>query len=769
MKMKFYILSALLFSGFIALSQPKIKLDTFSRSYAGAVDIANDGSTSRIFVVAQSGIIYVLDSNGVKLDTFMDIRSRVQTANEEGLLGLAFHPDYANNGYFYVFYTKKNQTDNGIYRYKVSANPNRANTDSFTLVLTIPHPTNTNHNGGCLKFGVDGYLYISTGDGGGAGDIPNNAQSKFTLSGKILRIDVNQFDTTYIIPATNPFYSQPTGKKELWALGLRNPWRLSFDRLTHDMWIGDVGQSAWEEVDFQAANSTGGENYGWRCYEGNTAYNTFQCGAFSTYVPPIFVYDHGSSGGIAVTGGFVYRGNKYDDLKGYYVTADYGTGNFWVIKKNGSVYNTTALGKPLAGANISSFGEDIRGELYASNVSNGVIYKVRELCSPFRLNTVSVQHPSCPNVLNGMIEVSSTGSNGAVGYAWSNGVTSGGVVTALGPGTYIVTATDAIGCVRKDTFILNNLDTVRTNVIKLINPSCPGVSNGTIEISGTGGTGTYTYNWSNGETTALNDSLPRGMYMVTVVDGNNCTKIDTFTLYNADTLRIALTSFTNPSCLNVNNGSLLVTGVGGTLNYQYDWSNGAATALNNNLPAGSYMVTVQDANNCTAIDTFTIFNADTLDKPVITQNGTILQTATGFTYKWKLNGNEILGSVQDTIHPSASGNYTVEITDINGCKAASDSYSFVFTGIKHKNSDIEKLSLYPNPASDNLTIDIRFNSMKKSTVKISNNIGQVIYEEKFQGKEILKTISLKQLAKGIYELSVYTDDYKLQASTFVKE
>lgn len=206
---------------------------------------------------------------------------------------------------------------------------------------------------------------------------------------------------------------------EIWALGLRNPWRFSFDRETNDLWMGDVGQGAREEVNFQAANSTGGENYGWRCYEGNNTYNTSGCGNTSNYKFPVFEYDHSASGGVAVTGGYVYRGNKYNDLKGYYICADSGSGNFWLINKDNTTFNSYAIGKPLTGMLTSGFGEDIRGEIYATNVSNGVIYKIRELCSSFQLNLVNEKNPSCPNISNGSIQLTSTGNNGTVTYNWS--------------------------------------------------------------------------------------------------------------------------------------------------------------------------------------------------------------------------------------------------------------------------------------------------------------------------------------------------------------
>ncbi|MDB5225881.1 MAG: hypothetical protein JWN78_74 [Bacteroidota bacterium] len=767
MNKRFYLFPLLIFSFFASLAQPKIKLDTFARPFPAPIDIENDGTTPRVFIVCQTGLIFVYDSNGVKLDTFADLRSKVQSSGEEGLLGFAFHPNYASNGYFYTYYTKKNTTDNYVYRYKVSANPNRATTDSEMLVITILHPTNTNHNGGCLKFGNDGYLYISTGDGGGGGDVPNNAQNKNILLGKILRLDVNRFDTAYRIPPTNPLVAQTSVRKEIWAYGLRNPWRFTFDRLTHDLWIGDVGQSAMEEIDFQAANSSGGENYGWRCYEGTNTYNTAGCLSASNYKFPVFAYDRSASGGTTVTGGVVYRGNKYADLYGYYIFTDYGSNNFWVIKKVDTIFTVTPLGVVLTNSKIASFGEDIRGELYAANVNTGTIYKIRELCSNFKVNIANFTNPSCPNVLNGFIQASATGNNGLVTYNWSNSG-SGSNIPNLGPGKYVVTGTDAAGCVKKDSVVLYNLDTLRIRLLNIQYPSCPNVSNGSIEVEGIHGNGNYNYNWSNLQTDAQINNLSDGKYVVTVHDGNNCTAKDSFVLYNQDTLRIHLVSLQNPSCPNVSNGSIVLTGTHGNGNYQYNWSNGDTTFQNTNLSDGKYIVVVNDGNNCTATDSFVLYNQDTLDKPIITQSGNFLQTDTGFSYVWKLNGN-ITGGSLDTIHPSATGSYTVEITDVNGCKATSDPFAFVFTGIKIKSADIDKFSLYPNPVNENLMIDIVFHSAKKSTLRITNTIGQIVYEEKLLGKEISKNISVKQLPKGVYEMSLYTEDGKVETKTFMKE
>ncbi|MCB0508694.1 MAG: PQQ-dependent sugar dehydrogenase [Chitinophagales bacterium] len=690
MQFKNYILSLFLLFCISSFAQPKIKLDTFTSSVPKVIDIANDGFTSRLFIADQSGRIFVYDSNGVKLDTFINIQSKVQFNGEEGLLGLTFHPNYKNNGYFYVYYTKKNSTDNAVFRYKVSGNPNRANSDSELLVINLPHPTFTNHNGGCIKFGNDGYLYISVGDGGSGNDPNNNAQNKNTILGKMLRIDVNDFDTTYTIPTSNPFYSQTNVRKEIWAYGIRNGWRFSFDRQTNDLWLADVGQSALEEVNFQAANSTGGENYGWRCYEGNNPNILTGCGNASNYVFPIFQYDHSTNGGIAITGGFVYRGNKYKDLQGYYLCADYASDNFWAIKKDGNIFNSTALGKPLSGITISSFGEDIRGELYVTNISNGIIYKIRELCSPFAIQFSDIKQPTCNNATNGSLQIISTNSNGNVQYNWNNG-NSGNTINNLAAGQYIVTATDDLGCIRKDSILLSALDSLHIDA-NLEHPSCSGKQNGSITLTISGGTEPYNIHWSNGKLGLFIDSLSAGAYTVNIIDSNLCS-----------TVRV-----------------------------------------------------------------FNLIDADSIEKPVITISSDTLNTDSSFMfYQWKKNNEVIIGATQYFYIVHEDGNYQVEITDINGCKATSETLP-ILTNIKNENSSIKHFSLYPNPTSNTLNVDIRFYESKKVLIKIINSIGQVISSTQINGKEISKTISLQHLPNGIYQVSIFTDEVQLSSKTFIK-
>ncbi len=328
---------------------------------------AGDGS-NRLFIEEQGGIIRVLQPGSSTPTVFLDIHTKVVAGGERGLLGLAFHPQYAANGRFFVYYTRSGDGTLVIAEYKVSANPNVADPTEAVL-LTIPHPTNTNHNGGMLAFGPDGYLYIGVGDGGSGNDPPSNAQNINVLLGKILRIDVNPPEGSgvlFILPPTNPFYGSTPGADEIFAFGMRNPWRFSFDRGTGQQWVADVGQGTREEVDTPIVN---GGNYGWRVYEGSVCTNNDPglCNA-ANYIFPIFDYTH-SGGRCSITGGYVYRGSQGALPAGTYVYGDYCSGEIfaWDGSTQSILLDTTM--------NISSFGEDEAGELYVVNLG-GTVSKI---------------------------------------------------------------------------------------------------------------------------------------------------------------------------------------------------------------------------------------------------------------------------------------------------------------------------------------------------------------------------------------------------------
>ncbi|HHO54806.1 MAG TPA: glucose dehydrogenase [Trueperaceae bacterium] len=343
----------------------------FAKGFSQPVGLFHAGDRSgRLFVLEQAGIIKLIKDGKVQARAFLDIRDIVGSGGERGLLGLAFHPKFEYNGYFFVNYTDK-KGNTTIARYKVSNDNNIADNKSQKIIMTIKQPY-SNHNGGNIAFGPDGYLYIGTGDGGSGGDPEGNGQSIASLLGKILRIDIDNAEP-YSIPDTNPYkYSKAANvKREIWAIGLRNPWRFSFDSKTGDLYIADVGQNKYEEVNFQTKNSTGGENYGWNTMEGLHCYNASSCNQ-DALVMPILEYEHNKEGGFSITGGYVYHGSV-QTLQNKYIFADYVSGNIWQAEnKNG--WQKTLIAK--TNYSISSFGQDENGELYIVN-HKGIIYKIK--------------------------------------------------------------------------------------------------------------------------------------------------------------------------------------------------------------------------------------------------------------------------------------------------------------------------------------------------------------------------------------------------------
>ena len=328
----------------------------------------------RVFIVEQDGAIRIIQDGAVLPQPFLDIDPIVGSeASEQGLLSLAFHPKYGENGRFFVYYTDNNG-DTVIARYQVSPDdPNQADPDSALALFTLPQPY-SNHNGGQLKFGPDGYLYVGLGDGGSANDPLLAGQDLSVLLGKLLRLDVDFAATSYAIPASNPFTNDDARRNEIWSYGLRNPWRFSFDRLTGDLYIADVGQNLWEEIHFQPANSAGGENYGWNIMEGNHCFQTETCDQTGLELP-IFDYPHGD-GSCSITGGYVYRGQQFPELYGNYFFADYCSGIFWSLfpEADGSWTVNQLLDSPHF---VASFGEDVNGELYFLSYGEGAVYQIR--------------------------------------------------------------------------------------------------------------------------------------------------------------------------------------------------------------------------------------------------------------------------------------------------------------------------------------------------------------------------------------------------------
>ena len=376
--MKFYpfILCYLFFT---SINSQNIELELFTSGLDKPVNMKNAGD-GRLFVVEQDGTIRIVNSDGSLIPApFLNINDRVINiggiGDERGLLGLAFHPQYNTNGYFFVNYIN-NSGDTVISRFTRS-NTNSANSNSELILLTI-NQLFSNHNGGDLAFGPDGYLYIATGDGGSGEDPQNQGQQLNTLLGKLLRIDVDNTENgnNYAIPSNNPFISNTAALNEIWAYGLRNPWKFSFDKETNDLWIADVGQYEYEEINMVPSDAAG-LNYGWRCYEGNNVFNTSNCPDTNTLTFPIDEYSHFNDGMFkcSITGGYRYRGTTFTSMTGLYFFGDYCSDEIGYLQQNGNNWNMTLL--PQNGTNgWTTFGEDINGELYVGGIVSGNIYKI---------------------------------------------------------------------------------------------------------------------------------------------------------------------------------------------------------------------------------------------------------------------------------------------------------------------------------------------------------------------------------------------------------
>ncbi len=381
--------------GFLPLKAqdfPTVEFLQYATGFSSPIDIVGSPFGNNDLYVVQQGTaagnaqIKIIASGAVLSEPFLTITG-ISCCGERGLLSMVFHPGVQTNGVFFVFYTASGNGALTLARYKLKnvSNFYEADPDSRQVILSIPHPNNSNHNGGKLLFGPDGYLYLGTGDGGASNDPPGNAQNPQSLLGKILRINPSLNSTAaphYTIPADNPFVAPGDGiADEIFAFGMRNPWRWSFDRSTGNAWIADVGQGAWEELNMVTPAAFKGANFGWRCFEGtstNNATGIQPCSLFNgqTHTMPGFVYPHNSStGGYSVTGGYVYRGDLYPKLKGFYLMADYISGAVWAVRTDGSFQaSRQTVGLP---PNIAGFGETANGEMWAVSLTQGNVYSIK--------------------------------------------------------------------------------------------------------------------------------------------------------------------------------------------------------------------------------------------------------------------------------------------------------------------------------------------------------------------------------------------------------
>jgi glucose/arabinose dehydrogenase len=368
----------LLTSCFISLTSAQdITLEPFATGLSNPVNVKHSGD-DRLFVAERSGSIKIINPDGsVNATNFLNIDGRVtNSGGEQGLLAIAFHPNYANNGFFYVNYIANDE--NTVISKFTRSSSGVADPNSELILLNITQPF-VNHNGGDMHFGPDGYLYITLGDGGAVGDPGNRAQNLTTFLGKILRIDVDATDMgNYGIPIDNPFIDNSSALNEIWSYGLRNTWKFSFDRTTGDLWSADVGESQIEEINKADASSSGGENYGWKCFEGNSTFSSQTSCNTITHHLPVAQYTHSSTGGCSITGGYVYRGSMQSSLQGLYFFADFCSDDIGFVEETTPNNYEISFIENLSGLGISAFGEDVNGELYVVSLFLGAIFKLNE-------------------------------------------------------------------------------------------------------------------------------------------------------------------------------------------------------------------------------------------------------------------------------------------------------------------------------------------------------------------------------------------------------
>lgn len=777
------LLFALLLS-FGLFAQPKIQLDVFATGFTKPVDIAHAGD-NRLFIVEQDGAIRILDSNGVKLTTpFLNINPRVRsTGNEQGLLGLAFHPEYAQNGYFYVYYTRETDGDTRVSRFsRDTLDPNKADPDSELILLVQDQPY-SNHNGGCIRFGPDGYLYIGLGDGGSGGDPQGYGQNTNTFLGKMLRIDVDNPapGLNYSIPADNPFVNDPAYKPEIWSLGLRNPWRFAFDRLTGDIWIGDVGQNTREEVDFEPAGM-GGRNYGWRCYEGNVTHNTSGCEPASEYVFPVFDYDNNSLG-CSITGGMIYRGTKYSDLYGQYLFSDYCSGRWWATKQNDDGTFTTQLLANLTDYQYTAYGEDIHGELYVAEHSSGRIMSIREICSDFQVAVDTVWNVACDSTFSGLIALEVTGGAAPVNTTWSIDQ-QGELVVYLLAGTYTYTAVDNNGCERTGSaeVLFTGVAAPEVTLVSGNAALCPGE---TASLGVPPAPANHVVEWFKdgvlvpgvfGETLVVDQPAVVAARYVSS-DGLDCASLKSihFTIAAAPNPIPNIASSSTPVLCGL--PDTIVLGVApAPAGFGYQWYyDGEVLPVDtlqsfNAVAPGAYTFQYT-GGQCTPVAS-TPVQVGLVLQPVIDyqqSSGIMSIQGTYDSIQWVMHagGNEWIpleGENGPELAPLDGGSWAVQVF-VGDCFLQSD--PVIITGVPMP-VNVRKFSLSPNPTPGHLILDMELKTSERLTVSLFDASGRQMFLQTKQGQVFNMPIDLHVLPAGPYFIKIQTEN-GLISRTIVKQ
>ena len=657
-----------------------VSLEEYSTDNNWLIGFEYAPEDDRIYTIQKNGFIKICNADGsIEPIPFLDISSKVNNGlnnfnNEQGLLGLAFHPDYQSNGYCYVFYNEIGTGDVIIARFERRiSDPDQLDPNSEQLIMTWPHPQ-SNHVGGCIKFGKDGCLYIASGDGGGAGDPERNSQNLMNYFGKLLRINVDS-GLPYSIPPDNPFTGSLSANDEIWAYGLRNPWRFSFDKKTGDLWIADVGQNEREEIDFQVFGVAGGQNFGWSCKEGSLPFNNDQCFPGAVYTDPIYEYDHElADGNCSISGGVVYRGTEYADLYGKYIFTDFCSGRIWALPKNGIEVGTVVEMGDFNNNDFTTLDQNENGEIFVTGFFSNIIYKiVSDDCTPVAI----IENADSIFLEYGDTVELSLFANENYSYQWSRDSTLLTGDTSLNlnineAGIYTVVVTNPEnGCtnVSNEIAVFSNFTevTIDGEIEVCENASfiynAPFFKNATYDWNAQGGTienieqNEITINWNS--------------------SGAGFLSVEIFSL-NGDTLHageLDVSIFENDieisgqgewvTCQNENNGhiDLSVTGTGPFLN---QWSNGETTEDIFNLPAGIYEVLVSNEIGCTATASFIIEAYSSpiidLDIPISCDGYAVLPTIEIDSivicdYEWG-------ASNPDSV---TTGTYSLTITDCFGC------------------------------------------------------------------------------------------------------
>lgn len=742
-----------------------IQLTPLPAQFDRPVDVKHAGD-DHLYVVEKIGRIWIMSKQGLKSPTaFLDITPIVNAgANERGLLGLAFHPQYDSTGYFYVNYTGSGGHTRISRFSRDPSDPNKALANSEVILMTVNQPFN-NHNAGDLAFGPDGYLYIPLGDGGSGGDPGNRSQNPKDLLGKMLRIDVNN-GIPYAIPGDNPFVSSADTLPEIWALGLRNTWRVSFDRVTGDFWMADVGQGAWEEINMEPAGSTGGKNWGWRCYEGFAPYNTSGCGPVGTYDPPIHVYPNNPSTGCSVTGGYVYRGTKWKTLYGKYLYADYCSGRFWTLWPNGmGGWNNTEV---LKGPNFeySAFGEDNEGELYVATLGEGRIYSIGLVCN--LIAAVESTPVVCAGVCNGIITVQPSGGCGPFTYSLigANGfelVTNDSIITDLCEGLYSLVITDCSGCTHiQSVEIGSSKSLVVTSLYE--DPKCIGSCNGEVFLNVQNGCPPYTISYvdENNEVITTNDTqihgLCAGLYDFEIRDCEGCLTIHEIELTQPDPPGELQIADAHPTCSGSCNGSIAVELLGGCPPLTYTLVNPSTgeiiqqdAMVFDSLCANNYLVIAKDCNGCTKEESITLLDPFPFPIFLYWSGDTLFANEGHDLYTWYLDDAFLTTTVEHFFIPTTSGVYRATGTHGDNCLSYSNEVEVIINLVD--NPANSQLLVMPNPFNEYLLVQIKGSFFTEYALyDVYGRIASPCYTPVNQQFEV--TLPTMELPNGFYILRV---------------